>query len=317
MSLAKEIAMKNPRVFIGSASESLDIAQQVKDVLARDFECYLWTDEVFKSNDSIFQTLLTEAGLFDFGILVLAKDDYKSSRGVTTFAPRDNMLFEFGMFLGRVGSDRAFALVEDGTGLPTDLLGIQLEKFSRSAKEGYLDIRACTEKISKRMRESDRLGYLSMFPTTAMAIGYFNNFVTLVAEGIASSPQVDMGGVQYSVDGLAIVMPENLDADIKKRATIYYESHGLKQIELPTRHRSHPLYAVADDKAKKLMVYDMPTVLDGIDKAIDMYLRKGAIGKSTAQQLLEDRELRNFEKVLSMQIGQDAFCKKFVTIIKE
>ena len=62
------------------------------------------------------------------------------------------------------------------------------------------------------------------------------------------------------------------------------------------------------------MVSDMPTTLSGIDKAIEMYLRKGHIGKSNEQQLLEDRELRNFETVLKNLIGSDAYCKSIVEI---
>lgn len=53
----------------------------------------------------------------------------------------------------------------------------------------------------------------------------------------------------------------------------------------------------------------MPTTLNGIDKAIDMYLRKGHIGKTQEQQLLEDRELRNFAMVLSKLVENDAFVK--------
>ena len=61
----------------------------------------------------------------------------------------------------------------------------------------------------------------------------------------------------------------------------------------------------------------MPTTLDGIDKAIDMYLRRGHIGKTIEQQLLEDRELSNFRRVLDLMIQEDGLAKKYVAIIDE
>ena len=57
------------RVFIGSASESLDQAKKVKELLAKDFDAYVWTDEVFMSNESALDALLNAANLFDFGVI--------------------------------------------------------------------------------------------------------------------------------------------------------------------------------------------------------------------------------------------------------
>ena len=56
-----------PRVFIGSASESLDVARTVKGELAPEFDVSIWTDEIFRSNKNTLETLLTEAGSFDLG----------------------------------------------------------------------------------------------------------------------------------------------------------------------------------------------------------------------------------------------------------
>ena len=63
-----------------------------------------------------------------------------------------------------------------------------------------------------------------------------------------------------------------------------------------------------------LILSDMPTTLNGIDKAIEMYLRVGHIGKTNEQQLLEDRELRNFEMVLRKLIENDSFSKEYVEV---
>ena len=62
---------------------------------------------------------------------------------------------------------------------------------------------------------------------------------------------------------------------------------------------------------------DQAKAFNGINIAIDMYLRKGHIGKTAEQQLLEDRELRNFTMVLSKLIENDAFCKEMIVVEME
>ena len=38
------------RIFIGSSTEGLSVAQKVKDFFSADYECYLWNDGIFKFN---------------------------------------------------------------------------------------------------------------------------------------------------------------------------------------------------------------------------------------------------------------------------
>jgi predicted nucleotide-binding protein len=114
-----------PRIFIGSSGEGLEVAKYVKSYLSADFDCYLWTDDIFKFNESILETLLKEASLFDFGLLIATKDDFLQSRNNAFDAARDNVVFEYGLFLGRVGSSRAFVIQEEGTKLPSDYLALR------------------------------------------------------------------------------------------------------------------------------------------------------------------------------------------------
>ena len=50
-----------PRIFIGSSREGFEVADYIKTQLNANFDCYLWTDEIFKYNDSFLDTLLKEA----------------------------------------------------------------------------------------------------------------------------------------------------------------------------------------------------------------------------------------------------------------
>lgn len=100
-----------PRIFIGSSKEGLNIAEQIKAYFSKDFDCYLWSDDIFKYNDNYLETLMKEASLFDFGFMVCTNDDWTKSRDVEQGSPRDNVIFEYGLFLGRLGRDRAYIIL--------------------------------------------------------------------------------------------------------------------------------------------------------------------------------------------------------------
>ena len=308
------------RVFVGSSTEGLPVARQVKDLFGDDFECHLWTDEMFKNNQGILQTILEESGAFDFGLMVMTKDDLVVSRNEIFASPRDNVLLEFGIFIGRAGDKRAFALLEDDTQMkmPSDLKGVEIHKFSQLERCAlHLRIESAVRCIEKEMRESAALGWLGMLPSTVLAIGYFENFVQPVVDELTRYSKFMVGDAEYRPTELTVVLPKDLDADIKKRASIYYESKEMVGVEIQVQNRPRPLYAMCDRDQKTVSFCDMPTTLEGVNKAIDMYLRVGHIGKSQRQMLLEQRELGNFHKVLGLLCEQDAYCKKYVKIVDE
>lgn len=310
--------MKFPRVFIGSAKESLKVAQKVKNLLSSTCEVFIWTDDIFKSNESPLQTLLTEACLFDFGIMILSSDDHTTSRGEGFETARANTLFEFGLFLGRLGEGRSFALAEDGIRLPSDLSGVTIERYKKRARStSHYSVNECIRRISNLINESWTCGFLGMLPSTVLAIGYFNNFVKDVAEGIASKVEQNIGNERVTLTRLYIVFPKELVEDMKKRATAYYSSKKLKQLQFQTKHRTRPLFILTDTNKKEVNAFDLPTTLEGLNKAINMYLRGGHIGKSSRQKLLECHELSNFRRVLELLIQEDSFARQFVQVIDE
>lgn len=307
------------RIFIGSSKEGLEIAEYVKLQLGTKYECYLWTDDIFKFNESFLYTLLKEASLFDFGILVATKDDLSTIRDKSFDTPRDNVIFEFGLFLGRLGPSRAFVIQESGAKLPTDLLGITVPKFEKTIPlSNSTSLNNEIERISKTIDEKITLGELGLLPSTVLAIGYFYNFVSIVCESIHKKSDIKVDDSIFKKFELNIVIPKDLDADIKKRATVYFKSKTLKEIQFETSSRNFPVFVTYDNESKDILkLYDMPTTLGGIDKAIEMFMRKGHIGKTSQQKLLEERELRNFQTTLQNLIDNDAFCRNIVKIIKE
>lgn len=310
-----------PRIFIGSSSESLGVAKRIKEFFTPDYDCYMWTDDIFKNNESFLDTLMKSASLFDFSFMVFAADDLTSVRGDIFEEPRDNVLFEYGLFLGRVGIDKAFVIAEDVAKLPSDLLGITVTKYSTSASDDGTKVATKSledglAKIKKQTDENLRLGHLGLLPSTVAAISYFDNFVRITAEWIMeNTPNLNAEGKVYRGGTLYIKLPENLDSDIKDSAMVFYKKEGLSETKIDTKHRNYPVHIVSKADDDILKIYDMPTILNGIDKAIDLYFKVGYIGKTTEQKLAEDNEMGNFRRVLQILINENAFCRECVKIL--
>jgi CRP/FNR family cyclic AMP-dependent transcriptional regulator len=98
-----------PHIFIGSSKEALPVAKAIKNGFAGDpFNIQIWEKETFLASDTTIESLEQTINQSDFAILVLAPDDDVVSRTVTQRAPRDNVVFELGLFMGALGRRRTY-----------------------------------------------------------------------------------------------------------------------------------------------------------------------------------------------------------------
>jgi predicted nucleotide-binding protein len=117
----------HPVLFIGSSKESLPIAETIESGLgSEDCEVRLWTNEVFSPSQFPITDLEKQIREVDFAALVLGPDDEVLSRNQKSDAPRDNVIFELGLFMGALSHERTFMIVPQGHDIkiPTDLLGL-------------------------------------------------------------------------------------------------------------------------------------------------------------------------------------------------
>lgn len=313
------------RIFIGSSTEGLTVAQRIKSYFEPDYDCYIWNDGIFKFNEGFLETLLKSASLFDFGFMIFAADDISRIRKKEYKTTRDNVLFEYGLFLGRVGIDKAYVLKEDNVKIPSDLVGVTLlsykTKIENNKKIPDDDFEKQLAILKKGIDEKVALGHLGLLPSTVIAISYFENFIKILTDEIMRlGDNIQIGNKIYKSAKIRIVIPKTLDADMKRQATLYFRKIHFEACLIDTAHRSYPIYveSYSEDNVKdEIVIADMPTILNGIDKAIDMYFRIGHIGKTEEQQLTEDRELNNFTRVLKLLISQDAYCREIVEIVDE
>src|SRR5262245_31786624 len=120
-----------PSVFIGSSSEGRSIAEYLQVLLDADCEVQLWSQATFGLGDSTLASLVVAIERFDFAVLVVTADDTGTARGEGYAAPRDNVLFELGLFMGALGPARTFMVVDRSNPpkLPSDLAGVTYASF--------------------------------------------------------------------------------------------------------------------------------------------------------------------------------------------
>jgi len=122
------------RVFVICSVEALEIARTIQSAFQHDpFIVVIWTDGVFRASQYAIESLERELDQSDFAIAVAQPDDRTESRGQSLLSPRDNVIFELGFFMGRLGRHRTL-LVEprgemDGVKLPTDLSGFATVRY--------------------------------------------------------------------------------------------------------------------------------------------------------------------------------------------
>ncbi|WP_438729253.1 TIR domain-containing protein [Parasphingorhabdus sp. DH2-15] len=100
-----------PTIFIGSTSEHEEVARALELNLEGKAEVNIWAHS-FRPGRTVFDELVSFSQTYDFAILITTPLDAVTSRDVEQLAPRDNVVFELGLFLGALGRDRVFAVTE-------------------------------------------------------------------------------------------------------------------------------------------------------------------------------------------------------------
>lgn len=121
-----------PNIFICSSAESLTVAEQLQVGLNHHPSIVkVWTDQVFGPTKYTMEDLEREVATADFAIAVVMGEDVVRSRKRQSVAPRDNVVFELGLFMGQIGRQRTFMVVPRGINLkmPSDLLGLNPLSF--------------------------------------------------------------------------------------------------------------------------------------------------------------------------------------------
>lgn len=121
-------ANKTPIMFMGSSVEGLKVAQEIESgmkhapVIVRPWT----TNGVFGPSRLPIDDLIKQVNIADFAVFVFGPDDKISYRDDEHMVPRDNVVFEMGLFIGKLGRERVFMVMDADVDLkiPTDLTGV-------------------------------------------------------------------------------------------------------------------------------------------------------------------------------------------------
>ena len=163
------MARVRPSLFVGSSTEGLRIAKALQVLLDHACEVTIWSQGVFGLGQGTLESLVLALDEYDFAVLVLAADDLVTSRDALSAAPRDNVLFELGFFMGGLGRSRTFIVYDRTAGLklPSDLSGVTPATFephlsgNLQSALGAAATRVEEQVIRLGLRDRERLKQLS------------------------------------------------------------------------------------------------------------------------------------------------------------
>lgn len=303
-----------PTLFIGSSREGLPIAELVKKHLSDFADCKIWNEDVFDFGKSYFETLMELLSLFEYGVLVGTGDDFVVSRKEKQMETRDNVLFEFGLFLGRLGREKVFFLKEKGAKTPSDLLGVSLPEFSaKDAPDLEAQIAERCERIKKQISNRSGIFDGGIFPSVPLAYGYFYNSLLPICRQMTQSPMVRVDGQEQKIEtfSIRVLIPDDLRNDMKDKVEAVKARDKWKQVEVPTSATRSFNFYVQESMLdlKHLVVMDIPTTLNALNQTIQEFVGSGKVGRNLKEKLVEQREIRHFRKVVDYLAEVNAFSK--------
>lgn len=155
-----------PRIFVGSSSENKDYVYTLQKQLEDEDKAEVkpWFQDFFEVNKGYLESLVNGLNDFDFGVFVFAPDDKLDLRSETFGAVRDNVVFEFGLFMGRLGRERTFFVApkdQENFRLLSDLLGVETLKYDGQRDDLAAALGAACgdilKQVEKRGVRNDRL----------------------------------------------------------------------------------------------------------------------------------------------------------------
>lgn len=115
-----------PRIFIGSSSENIEIAEAISTNLSAISFPEVWDQCMSTLSQSTLTNLVDAIQNYDFAIFIFGAEDTTIIREDKFLTVRDNVIFETGLFMGKLGIDHVFFVKPQSKEihLPSDLLGI-------------------------------------------------------------------------------------------------------------------------------------------------------------------------------------------------
>jgi hypothetical protein len=153
--------MEKPRIFLGSSGQQSKLLQALTRGLDDIAHVVPWTTS-FNPGTTTLERLLELTHEVDFAVFAFAQDDWTTSRSSASrsaetrqASPRDNVVFEAGLFGGTLGMRRTFILHANGAKLPSDLLGLTCVRYGEATSAA--EMRVVNQKLRKAIESEGRV----------------------------------------------------------------------------------------------------------------------------------------------------------------
>jgi hypothetical protein len=200
--------MEKPRIFLGSSGKQQKLLQALTRGLEDVAHVEPWTTS-FSPGTTTLERLLELAREVDFAAFVFARDDWTAHGPPASdppesgqASPRDNVVFEAGLFGGALGMRRTFILHSNGAKLPSDLLGLTCVRYGDATTAA--EIRVVNQKLRKAIENEGRAARIEglwwQFSVTERS-SHEPSAVSLLRISRDRDGVLDVGGRSWQEDG--------------------------------------------------------------------------------------------------------------------
>src|SRR5215470_15633003 len=199
--------MGKPRIFLGSSGQQQKLLQALTRGLEDVAQVEPWTTS-FNPGTTTLERLLELAREVDFAAFVFARDDWTSNgqpatdpSGSGQASPRDNVVFEAGLFGAALGMRRTFILHASGSKLPSDLLGLTCVRYEATTPA---ELKVVNQKLRKAIENEGRAARIEglwwQFSLTERS-SHEPSAVSLLRVSRDRDGALDLGGRSWQEDG--------------------------------------------------------------------------------------------------------------------
>lgn len=341
--------MRKQNVIIFSSGNMLEQVHSLAKELEDEVSIEVWDslfDKSFQSGETraIFPFLLKKIPSFDFAIVVASSDDktYMARNNGNSIEQhntvRDNVIFELGLAVMALGSQRIVLLKDKAVRYLDDLRGISgcgVEANQEKVQEGDLDIFTieydgdfANESIAAMLSEhidTQKKDYSPVVigASCATAIGYVHNFINSFSEAYTDAVRegellddLPSGFLDCNKVSLQILIPENmnfLDKDNDIKYVIrkdYCEKNNIKtNLRLPGKVR--PVGFCLKEEDGHFYVIDIPTTLvasyETASKILKIETNEHGLEDDKTKERFLLKELDHFENAVKILVGDNDY----------
>jgi hypothetical protein len=263
--------MSKPRIFLGSSTQQIKLVEQLTRDLEDIADVEPWT-ATFNAGTTTLGRLLELVHEVDFAAFIFAGDDWTTKSQAPDAeagqaSPRDNVVFEAGLFGGVLGMRRTFILHARGAKLPTDLLGLTCIRYDDASNA--TETQTINQKLRKAIEDEGRSsgieGLWWQFSLTERSAKE-PSAVSLLRIGRDRNGALEIRGRSWQADGtLSARYWSEASKELKNPSGIFYYWNGERprhqnapkldgtgEIKLESENRANGYFTTRSDSGPKV-----------------------------------------------------------------